>query len=343
MATRSPSGGRDRGGRRSAALFLVLLVLGLASPPGAEAQEGDDDAALEGALFLLLPVGAKAVALGRAVTALPGAESAWWNPAGLAEVERGRFLLFRGEDLAGEATAVSLVLTRPGVGALGFAYQLMDAGTQDLRDGEGNVLGTVSFRNHLGVVSLATRFWERLSVGLNLKLIQSRLSCRGQCLDAGVTATTFAVDLGTQASGMLGLPLRVGATLAHAGPDFQFLNEEQADPLPTRLRLAAAYEVLNHFVETDELALWVTTELENRWREPGSPATYVGAEFTAGLEQVLFLRAGYVLNALSQVDGAAVGLGLRYESFDLAIAKSLAASTLAGESEPVHISFGFVF
>jgi len=43
------------------------------------------------------------------------------------------------------------------------------------------------------------------------------------------------------------------------------------------------------------------------------------------------------------VDGAAVGLGLRYESFDLGIAKSLAASTLAGDQEPVHVSFGFVF
>lgn len=329
--------------RRRWTLLTALAALLLAQPAAVLAQEEDEGPATEGALFLLLPVGAKAVALGRAMTALPGAESVWWNPAGLAEVEGNRFLLFRGEDLAGEATAISVLLTRPGLGALGVAYQLMDVGDQDLRDRDGNVLGTLSFRNHLGVVSMSTRFWERLSVGLNLKAIQSRVSCRGQCFDAGVTATTFAVDAGGQFSQAFGLPLRLGATLVHLGPDFQFKNEEQADPLPTRLRLAAAYQVLTHFVDTDELALWVTTELENRWQDPGTPATYIGTEFTAGTTQVLFLRAGYVSNAFSQVDGAAVGLGLRYESFDLAIAKSLAASTLTGDSEPVHISFGFVF
>jgi len=322
-------------------LWPVLIAVAFAPFQGnLHAQEGE---ATEGALFLLLPVGATAVGLGRAMTAMPGAESVWWNPAGLAEVDGSRFLLFRGENLAGEATAASLVFTRPEIGSLAFAYQLMDAGEQEQRDAEGNFVGTVGFRNHLGVVSMATRFWDRLSVGLNLKLIQSRVSCRGQCLDGGETATTFAVDLGAQASNIGGLPIRLGGTLAHAGPDLQFSNEEQADPLPTRLRLAAAYQVLSHFVDSDELALWVTTEVENRWKNPGRTAMYVGAELTAGASPTIFLRAGHVANALSQVDAASVGLGVRYERFDLGLAKSLAASTLAGDSEPVHISFGIVF
>ena len=45
---------------------------------------------------------------------------------------------------------------------------------------------------------------------------------------------------------------------------------------------------------------------------------------------------------LDQEDGARVGLGLRYERFDLAIAKSLAVSTL-GETEPVHVTFAIGF
>ena len=49
-------------------LALLLLTLCLAIPIAA--QEGSDDSGSgEAALFLLLPVGAKAVALGRAVTA----------------------------------------------------------------------------------------------------------------------------------------------------------------------------------------------------------------------------------------------------------------------------------
>ncbi|MEX0935425.1 MAG: hypothetical protein WD013_00885, partial [Gemmatimonadota bacterium] len=44
----------------------------------------------EGALFLLLPVGAQAVSLARAAAALPSAEAAFWNPAGLSTVDRSQ-------------------------------------------------------------------------------------------------------------------------------------------------------------------------------------------------------------------------------------------------------------
>lgn len=335
-----------RPGRGASVVLVVTLAAALAAParaqsPSRDAQ--DSGSSNEGALFLLLPVGAKAVALGRAMTALAGAESVWWNPAGLAEVREGRFLVYRGDHLAGEATAASAILTHSALGTGGISYQLLDVGTIDVTDTGGNVVGKLVGRNHLGVISLATRFWQKLGVGLNFKIVQSRFTCQGQCTDAGVTATTFAVDSGVQFSGLAGLPLRIGAMVAHAGSDLQIVNEEQADPLPTRLRVAAAYDVLGHFIDSDELGLSVAVELEDRWRNPGKPAKYVGTEFTAGSGEALYVRAGYVFGAEQQVDGAAVGVGLRYDRFDLALAKSLATSGLAGESEPVHISFGFVF
>jgi hypothetical protein len=42
-------------------------------------------------------------------------------------------------------------------------------------------------------------------------------------------------------------------------------------------------------------------------------------------------------------DAARVGLGIRYEAFDLSIAKSLAVSSLTGETEPVHVTFSIAF
>jgi hypothetical protein len=42
-------------------------------------------------------------------------------------------------------------------------------------------------------------------------------------------------------------------------------------------------------------------------------------------------------------DAARVGLGIRYEAFDLSIAKSLAVSGLTGETEPVHVTFSIAF
>jgi hypothetical protein len=310
----------------------------LALPHAGLAQEGGPS---EGALFLLLPVSAKAVGLGRAVTALQGPESVWWNPAGLGTVEGGRLLVYRGDHpVAGAATAVSLVWGHA-VGAVGASYQLMDVGTQDVTDVEGNVIGTLTGRNHLGVVSIASHVAGLLSLGANLKLVRFELTCRGQCNDAGVSASSVAVDVGAQLTDPAGVPLTFAAMVAHAGSDFG--TEQQADPLPTRLRVAAAYEVLGHFVPTDELSLRLTAELEDRWKDPGSPATYLGAEFSAGRADALFVRAGYVFGAEQQLDGASVGVGLQYQRFDIALAKSLASSPLPGESEPVHISFGFIF
>jgi hypothetical protein len=217
----------------------------------------------------------------------------------------------------------------------------MDVGTQDVTDLEGNVIGTLTGRNHLGVVSIATHLGGLLAVGANLKLVRFQLTCRGQCNDAGVSASSVSVDVGAQLTNPAGIPLTVGAMVAHAGSSFG--TEQQADPLPTRLRVAAAYEVLGHFVTTDELSLQLTAEVEDRWRDLASPAAYLGAEFAAGGQDALFIRAGYVLGAEQQLDGASVGVGLKYERFDIALAKSLASSPLSGESEPIHISFGWVF
>ncbi|MBW3533721.1 MAG: hypothetical protein KY453_00670 [Gemmatimonadetes bacterium] len=331
-------------------MLVALLLQGVVTPASAQdapAPREDDPSTTEAALFLVLPLGAKGLALGRAVTALPGAESVWWNPAGTASLEESRVTVFRREDAVGEATAASVLFRHQGLGVAGLSYQLLDVGDQDFRDQEGNVLGTISFRNHLALVTAASALGPSVLVGLNLKLIQSRYSCRGQCTDAGVTATTYALDGGLQLVDMGGLPLRIGAMLAHAGPDLQVQNEEQADPLPVRIRLAAAYEVLGHVVDGDDFRLDLAVELEDRWRDVSrgrtSPATYVGAEFAAGGQARLLLRAGYVFGAALQVDGAAVGLGVDYEGLDLSIAKSLSTSSLTGESEPIQITLGIGF
>ena len=322
----------------------LALALFLSLPPALPlgAQQGDGGAS-EGGIFLLLPVGAKAVALGRAMTALPGAESVFWNPAGLGDLSGSRVLLYRGDYVAGEGTSASGLISQAGLGTIGVTYHLLDVGEQDLTDEQGNILGRISVRNHLGVFSAATRVWDRLNVGFNLKFVQFRQSCRGQCLDAGVTATTYAVDAGLQLTELVGLPLRLGVMVAQAGPRFQVRNEEQADPLPTRVRASAAYEITGSFGETERLSLTLITEVEDRWRDLGSPALYLGSEFTAGVEEALLVvRAGYVRGNGEQVNGAAIGVGIGYDRFDLSIAKSL-ASTITGVAEPVHVTFSLGF
>jgi hypothetical protein len=317
---------------------LVACLAGsalLAEPVSAQADRA------EGALFLLLPVGAQAVSLGRAMTWVEGAEGGFWNPSGLAGVERSQVVIFRGDHVAGTATAVTALWARRGVGALGASYFLLDAGQIDQTDEFGNYTGTITIRNHLGIVSGATRIGSRLSAGVNLKLIRFQLACRGICADEGTMATTYAIDVGIQ-----GTPtdaLRLGAMVAHLGPSLQVLNAEQADPLPARLRVAAAYNVMAGFTETDDLRGWVAVEVEDRLRNFGSPSLYLGSELTAGGSEALSLRAGWVFSDLNQEDGGRVGLGILYERFDLSIAKSLTVSSLTGETEPVYVTFSIGF
>lgn len=315
---------------------LCATVVPAASPTGVSAQ---DDRA-EGALFLLLPVGAQGVSLGRAMTWVDGAEGAFWNPAGLAGVDRSQGVLFRGDHPAGTATAATVLWAADGLGTLGASYYLLDAGEIDQTDEFGTYTGTISIRNHLGIVSGATRLGEAVAAGLNFKIIRFQLACRGICSDEGTTATTYAVDAGVQATVD---DLRLGAMVAHLGPSLQVLNAEQADPLPSRVRVSAAYDIVSAITENETLGAWIAFEIEDRVRALGSLSYHLGTELTAGQTDRLSLRAGYVWSDLDQEDGGRVGLGLRFERFDLSIAKSLAVSTLTGETEPVHVTFSIAF
>ena len=93
---------------QAARAVALTLVAALALAPPLVAQD-EGGSSTEGALFLLLPVGSMGVSLGHAVTALGGPETVWWNPAGLAGVGEGRAMLLRGEDVAGESTALSVL------------------------------------------------------------------------------------------------------------------------------------------------------------------------------------------------------------------------------------------
>ncbi|MEQ1856009.1 MAG: hypothetical protein ABL963_06050 [Longimicrobiales bacterium] len=330
---------------RTRALPLLLLGLTVAAP--LQGQGSGVGSSGEGALFLLLPVGAQAVALGRAMTAVEGAEGAFWNPAGLAGVERSALVVFRGDQVAGTATAVSGLFTGADIGTAGVSYLLLDVGDQDLTDAAGNVLGTVSVRNHLGIVSAATRLAPHLSLGVSFKVVQFRLSCRGSsCPDRGTTATTYAFDAGLQGTPLS--RLRLGAMVAHVGPRLQVRNAEQADPLPLRLRVAASYDAVHLFTDRDDFHGWFAVEVQDRVRDLGVPSLYLGTELTAGTADQPFglsVRAGYVLSDLldriegsDPEDGARVGLGVEYDRIQMSIAKSLAVSTLTGETEPVHVT-----
>jgi hypothetical protein len=328
----------------------------LAGPAGAWAQAADSRAlqvtedlsasaqgggsSEEGALFLLLPFGAQGVGVARAMTAMPGHEGVFWNPAGLGDLDRSRIVLYRGDHVAGEATAVSGLWARQGRGTVGLAYGLLDSGTQDLTDDTGTVLGSISVRGHQAVGSVATEFSGRLRAGANLKFVQFRQSCRGQCADAGVRATTYAMDLGVQLRPFEARPVQIGVMVAHLGRRLEVDGVDQSDPLPTRIRVGVSYALTTE-VADEELQFKLRTEIEEQARSLGNPALLVGGQLSAGTDDRVYVRGGYIFGSRTQTDGAAVGLGLRYERFEFGISRSLARGGPALEQEPVHLTLGF--
>src|SRR5690606_18618204 len=115
--------------RAAASVWLIVTVLAAAGAPSpAAAQDGSVSTGSGGALFLRLPVGARAVALGRVMTTVESSEAAFWNPAGLAGVDKNEIVLFRGDHVAGTATALTGVWGSSDAGSLGLSYFLLDAG-----------------------------------------------------------------------------------------------------------------------------------------------------------------------------------------------------------------------
>ena len=315
------------------AVFIALTCLVVATPILAQSSD-------EGAPFLLLPVGASAVSMGRAVTALSSEESAFWNPAGLARLAHSRVLVMRGDVAAGQETALSTLLVRPGIGTLAISYRLRDDGDQEYTDPNDNLLGKVTFRDHVVVFSAAASAGRRIDIGASFKVIQSRRSCRGSCGDVGSLSTGYAVDIGTQWAPLDHVPLRIGAMLAHLGPRFQLENASQADALPTRLRVSVAYDVLGAITRSDVQG-WVAMEVEDRPGYRGGTNLYVGTELAAGDDQAVFLRMGYASDA-ALPGGARVGVGLQLNSYRLAVAKSLSRSSL-DISDPLSVSLSIAW
>jgi hypothetical protein len=281
---------------------------------GAVPLAAQDPGATTGAAFLLVPVGARATALGQAGVADGGSsEAAFWNPAGLATLPSSEFGVQYSSTFASRNTALSVYLLNKQLGTVGVAAYLADYGPQDLvPPGGGLPVGKASPKNIELLASYATGIGRRVTIGVSYKLVQLRQDCQGDCGTLGnVSGTTQAVDLGAQvALGPAGA-LRLGAVVRHAGFKLQLQNRDQADPLPTRLGLGAAFRVpLRVTNGQPTLSARVLVDVVDEWGQYSNPDARVGGELE--YQRVLYVRAGYAF-LHSESRGGSVGVGLRFE------------------------------
>ena len=325
---------------RAALAGAALLVAGRASPLRAQSAS----AGVEGGAFLLLPVGARAVALGQAATADRGtSEAVFWNPAGLATLAKGEFAVYHYDAFFGSGDAIAIAVPSTGLGSFALTAYLVNYG--DLAVTRGDLgpepVGQISPRNVELMATYATDLGG-LAAGVTYKLIQFRVDCTGDCSQVPTaTGTTQAVDLGVQYSFGGWRPVVVGVSLKNLGFNLQVNNRAQADPLPTRLSVGVSAALVRPADGVQGLDARVLADVQGTVLEgPFAAVTLVGVE--SGVGEMVRLRVGYAFLD-SNARGPSLGVGVKLGSIAFDLARTFNSAQDIGDTPPVHITFRVIF
>ena len=294
----------------------------------------------EGALDLLLPTGARAVALGQATMAVDGTtESVWWNPSGLARMRGTTAAIHHSQSIGGTADAVAVVAHSRVLGSFGVSASLRDFGSSSAADDGGTEGGTILPRSLVYAATYAAAV-ERLNVGLSYKLVQWRVDCTGPCTgETGLLAQTSAIDAGAQFSLDPDLPVTVGAGVRNVGLRVQVNDEPQADDLPSRLQAGLEWRVsqLSNVVDGAELRLSADMVSELRRMDP-SPR--VGAE--VGWQRRIRVRGGYASRS-GGFGGPSLGVGYETGSLAIDLARLFDEVSSMTGADPTYLSVRYRF
>lgn len=319
-----------------------LLAVSLGVPArGAQAQRGLADQA---ALFLLLPITARAVGMGQAMmTAHGSGEGVWWNPAGIATVRRGDASLHHSQSVVGTSEALTVTAASSLLGVAGISANILDFGGDiPAVDNQGNVVGKILPRNIAVVGTYAATIGSRIRAGVSYKLVQFRFDCEGLCPSLPTTqASTNALDFGAQFDLPTPIPISVGAALRNVGVRLQINDNPQSDPLPTRLQVGASarYVIPSQYATDAEVR--VSADVIDEV-PVGRPLPRIGGEFV--WEKRAFLRAGYVFaDGASESGGPTLGIGFVARRLVIDFARVFAGLSADAGQAPTYLSLRLNF
>src|SRR6059036_2370167 len=312
------------------------LVLGMLSVSLTVRLSGQELANNSGALFLLFPVGAQAVAMGQTAATLDGrGEAAFWNPAGLATLEHSEFALNTASLAAGATHALTAYYPSHGFGVLGGAVYLVDYGD----------LERIAPRNIEFLASYATELGGSVALGINYKLVEFVVDCSGDCSGfPNGHGVTHAVDVGGQFTVGPAGALHVAVAVKNVGFKLQVNNRDQADPLPARLVVGAAYRILlpgaAGLAHAERLDLKVAADVDSPWGSYGDSEMRVGID--VGYQRLLRLRGGYAF-VRDGLSGPSVGMGVTTGSIGVDLARAFLTGSDLVAQNPTFFSFRVVF
>ncbi|MBI2386859.1 MAG: PorV/PorQ family protein [Elusimicrobia bacterium] len=256
--------------------------------------------AAETASFLDIGVGARGLGMGGAYTALvDDAGALYWNPSGLAKLEKREFTASHAEMF--ESTRLDFLAyahpTSQGIFAAGLTY--LSQGKIDGRDSSGRQ--TAGYDASDAALSLGyARKTEIADLGAAIKYLRSHIG--------GTEAQGAAVDIGAKRAFDR---VSFGAALRNLGPGLKF--QDQRNDLPLRLALGAAYRFAGGHA--------AAAEVVNGPRGAGTDASFGGEYQTI---KNVYLRGGYTTqtavtggSGFDVARGLTLGLGLRNEKWSL--------------------------
>jgi hypothetical protein len=264
-----------------------------------------------GAAFLKIEAGARAIGMGSAFTAMADDASAlFWNPAGIARLQRPQLLAMHSEWVA-EMNHGFMGYGHPfGQNAVGIAFSYLAQGRFQGRGDNREREADFSAADQVAMVSFSHLFGNA-SVGTNLKFLRQQI--------ASEDAQGMAVDLGTLLP--LGAsPFSMGLTVQNLGPRMQFSSD--AYNLPLTLSGGLAYRPTSHLAIAVDVRQRVYTHETN---------VSLGTEFlafgplsfrTGYLSQLASLSPGEQRSAskglsLEKINGFSAGLGIKFLRYSI--------------------------
>ncbi|MXW64169.1 MAG: type IX secretion system outer membrane channel protein PorV [Bacteroidetes bacterium SB0662_bin_6] len=247
--------------RRFLAAAILTVFFATFASQAAHAQAGG-----AAVVFLQIEPDSRSAGMGNAGVAVANnAYAIFWNPAGLARQDGTEVSLTYSQwlpefnaDLSYSYLGGKHRVDR--IGTFGAHLTYLFLGEHEGRDAQNNPTGTFKSYDLAAGASYGTNVLENLALGTGIRMIYSNLA-PGQTV--GAQETRAGVTIGFDIAGLYSVPrfqagntevgVDLGFNLANMGPQIQYSDQGQADPIPQNLRFG--YAVTFNFDEYNKLTL----------------------------------------------------------------------------------------
>jgi len=296
-------------------MTVLALILGYVNQINAQGE-----AAVP---FLLLAPDSRHAGLGESGTGLADNSSAiFWNPAGIAfqtgseiGITHANWLPQFNLDLSYDYVTYRQYIEEID-GSVTASLTYMNYGQFQRTSSSGpEVIGTFNSFDIGATLGYATKLIDDLGLGVNFRFIYSNLSDQPTENEVGSgVASTVSFDIATmwRPQDFLDGNFSVGMNVSNIGPKISYIDQEQADPLPTNARIGLAYRIFqdeyNSFTVTGDMSKLLVNKKAGVLSGDTSSTTFAvsndfvksiefsgGAEYWYGRpEEFMFaVRAGY--------------------------------------------------